>query len=281
VGFSETHRFGKSTPPGLFNANEGEPHGDARSARVPASLPDVPDVRADFADYAVSATRLDDKIGQVFDALKRNGLWGDTLVIATTDHGLAFPGMKCTCRDAGLGVMLILRGPGVEGGRASDALVSQIDLFPTLCDLLGIAPPAWLQGRSLMPVLRGESEGVNDAIFGEVTYHGAYDPQRAVRTTRWKYIRGWHETPRPLLMNCDDGLSRRWMAEHGGAEQFLDAEALYDLTFDSNETHNLAADPAHAAMRDEMRARLETWLRDTNDPLLNGPVPPSQPPSAA
>src|SRR5207247_1678035 len=99
-------------------------------------------------------------------------------------------GMKCHLTDRGIGVMLILRGPGVfSGGKVCDAMVSQIDLFPTLCDLLEIEKPAWLQGRSLLPLLHGEAEEVNDEIFAEVTYHAAYEPQRCVRTRRWKYIR--------------------------------------------------------------------------------------------
>ena len=87
----------------------------------------------------------------MLDALERNGLAANTLVICTTDHGIAFPRMKCKLTD-GWGVLLILRGPGrVAGGQVCDAMVSQIDLFPTICDLLEIAPPAWLQGRPCSP----------------------------------------------------------------------------------------------------------------------------------
>ena len=80
--------------------------------------------------------------------------------------------MKCHLTDHGMGVMLILRGPGgFAGGRVVDALVSQIDLFPTICELVGAAPPEWLEGRSLMPLARGEAEEINDEVFGEVNYH--------------------------------------------------------------------------------------------------------------
>ena len=72
----------------------------------------------------------------------------NTLVIYTTDHGLAFPDMKCNLTDHGIGVALIMDGPvPFSGGRVIDSMVSHIDIFPTLCDLLEIERPAWLQGR--------------------------------------------------------------------------------------------------------------------------------------
>ena len=73
-------------------------------------------------------------IGLVLEALERNGLAENTLIICTTDHGIAFPGMKCHLTDRGIGVLLILRGPQIPTGKVCDALVSQIDIFPTLCE---------------------------------------------------------------------------------------------------------------------------------------------------
>src|SRR5262249_35133417 len=80
------------------------------------------------------------------------------LVICTTDHGIAFPGMKCNLTDHGTGVLLILRGPGLPAGAVVDAMVTHLDVFPTVCDLTGVARPDWLQGASLLPLLRGEAE---------------------------------------------------------------------------------------------------------------------------
>ncbi len=87
----------------------------------------------------------------MLDALDANGLSENTLVICTTDHGIAFPRMKGNLTDHGIGVMLIMRGPGgFTGGKVYDALVSHIDLYPTICDLLEIEHPSWLQGTSLL-----------------------------------------------------------------------------------------------------------------------------------
>ena len=212
-------------------------------------------------------------------ALDEQDLADDTLVILTTDHGLPFPGGKSTLSDRGLGVMLIMRGPGgFHGGRVTDALVSQIDLFPTICALIGIDRPEHVQGRSLLPVMRRERREVNDAVFGEITYHAAYDPQRAVRTRRHKYIRRWGERDLPVLPNIDDSPSKDLLLQYGLAETPRPREELYDLVFDPNETRNLAAGPGHADVLAELRERLDTWMETTGDPLLDGPVPP--PPGA-
>jgi N-sulfoglucosamine sulfohydrolase len=264
VGFAETHRV--FLKPG--------PAEDPRYCSPPAPLPDTPRTREDMAAFKASARSLDRAVGAVLDALKPNDLAEDTLVVCTTDHGLAFPGMKCTLTDHGIGVMLMIRGPGgFTGGHVSDALVSHIDLFPTICELLEIDPPEWLQGNSLMPLIRGETAQINDEIFAEVTYHAAYEPQRAVRTGRWKYIRRFEDRSSPVLPNCDDGPSKDLWLEHGWRARRPDLEALYDLIFDPNESHNLAAESAFAQVLDEMRGRLDRWMDDTNDPLLRGPVP--------
>jgi arylsulfatase A-like enzyme len=263
VGFFETHRE--------FPA---EPEDSPNYGLPPAPLPDTPAIREDMARFKASAHLLDQKIGMVLDALARNDLAENTLVICTTDHGLAFPGMKCNLTDHGIGVMLIMRGPGgFTGGQVCDAMVSHVDLFPTICELLEIERPDWLQGNSLMPLMRGEAEEINEEIFAEVNYHAAYEPQRAVRTRRWKYIRRYDDRPGPVLPNCDDGLSKDLWLQYGWRERTTAAEQLYDLIFDPHEVHNLAGNPAMAEVLATMRNRLDRWMQATDDPLLYGPVP--------
>ena len=270
VGFSETHRFGAH-----FNKQNGEvvPRGDGKYASVPPHLPDNEITRADFADYAEAAKVLDAKYGQILEALERNGLAENTLIICTTDHGIAFPGMKCHLTDRGIGVLLILRGPKIPTGKVCDALVSQIDIFPTLCDMLGIEKPNWLQGQSLLPVINGEAQAVNDAIFAEVTYHAAYEPQRCVRTPRWKYIRRFDERGKIALPNCDDSPTKMWLLERGYADRAVAEEQLYDLWFDPQEMNNLAGKREAANALADMRWCLDNWMEATDDPLLRGPVP--------
>ena len=263
VGFFETHR----------NYFEPSSVRDTLYSSPPAHLPDVPETRQDMAAFKASARSLDQGVGAVLNGLMAGGLADNTIVICTTDHGLALPGAKCTLTDRGLGVMLIVRGPGgFAGGKVNDALVSQIDLYPTLVDLAGLDRPDFLQGESLMPLVRGEGDSVRDAVFGEITFHAAYEPQRAVRTERHKYIRRFVDGP-PVLANTDDSTTKDLMIDLGWADRPVDSEQLYDLRLDPNEARNLAADPAYAGLRDQLAARLDEWMADTADPLRDGPVP--------
>jgi N-sulfoglucosamine sulfohydrolase len=245
----------------------------------PANLPDTPETRADMAAFKASARSLDQGIGAVLNGLHQAGLQDNTLIICTTDHGLAFPNAKATLYDRGIGVMLIMRGPGgFLGGRVFDGLVSHLDIYPTLCELAGIEEPPFLQGTSLLPLVRGEVASVNDAVFAEMTYHAAYQPLRAIRTERFKYIRRFDDYDRPVLANCDDSASKKILMEAGWADQQVPEEQLYDLRFDPNELNDLSADPGRQSTLAELRERLLEWMRATEDPLLDGPVP--EPPGA-
>jgi N-sulfoglucosamine sulfohydrolase len=269
VGFQETHRVFPTPGPG----------DDQRFCVPPSPIPDTPKTREDIAAFHTCVRTLDQAMGDVLHALDAAGLASNTLVILTTDHGIAFPEMKCDLTHHGCGVMLMMRGPGgFSGGKISDALVSQIDLFPTLCELLEITPPAWLQGRSLMPLIRGAKTEINDEIYTEVNYHAAYEPKRSVRTKRWSYMRNYDERRRPVLPNCDDGPSKDVWLEFGWRNRVIPPEQLYDLIFDPEERRNLAQDPALSAILINMRGRLDAWMKRTNDPLLKGPV--AAPPGA-
>lgn len=111
IGLFETHRTEKQGDRHQWHNGEASPIGDPRYLRPPAILPDNPGTRLDFADFCQSVERLDDAWGQVLDTLDQTGLADNTIVIITTDHGIAFPGMKCTLTDHGTGVLLMMRGP--------------------------------------------------------------------------------------------------------------------------------------------------------------------------
>jgi N-sulfoglucosamine sulfohydrolase len=263
VGFFETHR---DYPSPTDNPDYIQP---------PAIIPDTPETRRDMAGFHASARALDKGVGAVLDALESSGLASNTLVISTTDHGIAFPEMKCDLRDTGTAISLILRGGEVfSGGKVCNAMLSNLDMYPTICDFIGVPRPAWLEGKSFLPILKGEQSEVNDELFSEVTYHAAYEPKRSVRTHRWKYIRRFDGRTTAVLPNCDDGSSKSyWLSKGWKAEPLVESEELYDLVFDPMEHNNLADQPrAHDALS-EMRGRLDAWMQRTDDPILRGPVP--------
>ena len=263
VGFQLPHVPFRPADPARFPAGRMQP---------PPVLPDTPRTRQDWADYAASVAVTDQCVGQILAALADGGHADETLVILTTDHGLPLPHMKCNLTHHGTGVTLIMRGPEVPPGHVTDALVSHLDVFPTICDYLGVAAPETQRGTSLRPLMEGTVEAIRADTFAEVTYHAAYQPMRAVRTTRWNYIRSFEEDRRLPLANIDDTRSKRELMEHGLLLQTTEKEALYDLLYDPQERQNRAADPAYQTIKAEMAERLERWMAATDDPIRHGDI---------
>ena len=219
VGFFETHRVYRK--PG--------PKEDPRFCLPPAPIPDTEETRADIAAFKASARVMDEGVGLVLKALETAGLADNTLVISTTDHGIAFPAMKCNLTDHGMGVSPIMRGPVcLRAGRFAP-VISQIDLFPTLCDLISIEHPAWLQGKLLLPLMSGAAVEIHDEVFSEVNYHAAYEPKRAVRTKRWKYIRRFDHRIHPTCPIATTGRASRYGSATGWRDRLVDAEQMFDL----------------------------------------------------
>jgi len=269
VGFFETHRD-FAAPTSVR---------DSLYSLPPASLPDTVETRSDMAAFKESVRSLDQGIGALLNGLHASGLADRTLVICTTDHGMAFPKAKATLLDEGIGVMFLMRGPGgFSGGRVIDSMVSHLDVYPTVCEVAGIRAPDFLQGKSLMPLVCGGVAPLHEELFSEVTYHAAYEPQRAVRTNRWKYIRRFDGRRRPVLANCDDSATKSLLIQMGWGQQVLPREQLFDLYLDPMEECSLAGDPSSADVLVVMRSRLDRWMEETDDPIRLGPIPP--PPGA-
>ena len=140
------------------------------------------DVKRERAVYYALVENLDAQVGRIVQALEERGMLERTLIIFTSDHGLALGSHglmgKQNQYEHTANVPLILAGPGIPAGRRIAAQCALRDLFPTVCDMSALPIPASVQGRSLMPVLNGEKEEVHDAIFGYFT-----DTQRMIRTT--------------------------------------------------------------------------------------------------
>ena len=162
------------------------PH-DPTKLSVPPSLYDTPATRKELALYYDAIWRLDCSVGRLLAELDARGLRDDTLVLLTSDNGQPFPFAKTTLYECGINLPFIARWPrALAAGGVSDALVSLIDILPTALDAFEIDAAGTLDGRSLLPLLRGETRGVRDAIVGQHTAGrvGAPTPSRSLRTAR-------------------------------------------------------------------------------------------------
>ncbi|KAJ5791873.1 uncharacterized protein N7518_008884 [Penicillium psychrosexuale] len=289
IGFHDPHR--DRTRGGFGNDQEYDSRikkGSYNSdlVEIPPFINDSPGVRFELAEYYNSIHRLDQGIGFVLNALKEAGLAESTLVIFISDNGPPFINSKTTLFDAGVRLPLIIKHPNVQPAVNSD-MVSYVDILPTVLDYVGhpgVEDPAKKRlGRSLLPLL-GTNAKISEwnQVFGSHTFHEVtnYWPTRFIRDRRYKYHRNlawrldfpfaadiygslsWEDT-----RNSSD--SEIMIGERKLKDYFFRApEELYDLENDPNEVINLAKDPEHATVLDDLRTRLETWQRRTEDPWL-------------
>jgi arylsulfatase A-like enzyme len=254
INFEETHR--------PYPALAVRP----QDVTVPGYLPAGPEAVQEMAEVEATIATMDAAFGRLLDALERSGRAEGAFVVFTTDHGLAMPRAKCTLYDPGIEVAMLARWPGggVSGGRSEDGLVSNIDVLPTVLEACGLPVPTSVEGRSLF--------APRDAIFAEKTFHSYYDPMRCVRTTTHKFIRNFETAFRVEVPgDVQRGPIFRAHSELYSADR-PDTVELYDLREDPLEQHNLAGTPAVEAIQRDLTERLWTWMRETQDPLLDGPV---------
>lgn len=291
VAYSDPHRA-----PVNFGNDHAWPrvepvHYNPATLPVPSHLPDIPAVRADLAQYYESISRLDSGVGMVLQALQRQGHAEDTLVIFLSDNGRPFPGAKTNMYDPGLHLPLIIHAPGTSGGVVSDAMVSWVDITPTILDWAGVSGPAsyTLPGRSLLPILGQRSVQGWDSIFASHEFHeiNQYYPMRAIRTRTHSYIvnLAW-QLPYPIAGDVADSESWKAIAANPAIKlgqrtqaAYLQRpfEELYDLRSDPNEINNRIDDPAYASVRDALRQQLVTVRTQTHDPWLAGQTSAHQP----
>jgi len=258
---------------GLLNTHRSFPDVADESAAnyvlPPAPLADRHIHRKDMAAYIASTGVVDQCLGQLLSALRDSGLDDHTMLIFTTDHGLAFPLMKCNLTDSGIGVSLIIRYPQHRArGQVIDALVSQLDVFPTICEWLHLDRPRWLEGHSLLPLMEGICNQIRHEIFAEVNTHIDLEPMRCVRTDRFKLIAAGDQALQRSEANMDSGFSKESLIAQGFLHQSREPLALYDLFFDPLETNNVIHDPRYASIASDLKNRLQTWMIDTEDPYL-------------
>lgn len=282
VGFFEAHRLetdGVDEAEGdvLYDYGDRYDADDPDEIEVPGYLPDESGVREDLAGLRGMVYAIDDAVGTVLDTLESVGLEEETLVLFTTEHGIAFPRAKGTCYDPGIEAALLARYPPlIEGGTVYDELVSNVDVLPTIMELATDEPFEDVAGYSLVPLLDDEQTyAPREHVFAEITWHGEYTPTRAVRTEGFKYVRNFWHNPRVFLPN-DVYASRAGREVRGRYERPSRVyEELYDLEADPHEQDNLADEEDYEQVRAKLQSTLATWMHETDDPLLDGPVPPA------
>ena len=255
---------------------------DLGSVRVPPFLPDTPACRAELAEYYQSVARFDQGVGRLVEALRQTGQYDDTVLVLLSDNGIPFPGAKTTLYEPGMHLPLIVRMPQARRrGLTNAALVSWVDVTPTLLDFAGALPAeARYHGRSFRAILEQEQPAGWDAVFGSHTFHEVtmYYPMRAVRTRQFKLILNLAH-PLSFPFASDLYSSATWQhtltsaAEWYGQRRVRDylqrpQWELYDLSTDPDEIHNLAADPAHQSVLRELQARLRRFQGETKDPWI-------------
>ena len=255
INFDETHR---PYPPA------GE---TPRRLVVPGYLPDGPESVEEMTAVEQTIATMDRSVGRILTALDKAGRADVSLVVFTTDHGLAMPRAKCTLYDPGLEVALLIRWPagGIGRGTTNSELVSNVDVLPALLESSGVPVPVGIQGQSLFGQAR-------EQVFAEKTFHSYYDPMRCIRTDRHKYIRNF-EAAFEVEVPADIQLGPIFRANPGrySADRPSIVE-LYDLQADPLEQRNLAGGKEAAGVERELSDRLWRWMRETGDPLLNGPI---------
>lgn len=245
---------------------------DERYIVPPYPITNNEENRHDHAQYMTTAHYADENIKMIVDALKRNNLYENSIIIFTTDHGLALPFNKCNLTDTGIGVSLIMKVPNTDSnGKVVDSLVSQIDVFPTLCELLKLNKPDYLEGKSFAEAFADNKAFLDEYIFAEVNFHTSYEPVRCVRTKRYKYIKYYDETWNKVnLSNMDESVPKDFLMNNGLKEKVKYREGLFDLYYDPTERNNLADDIKYKEILKNLRKVLLEKQIKTDDPILKG-----------
>ncbi|WP_417739464.1 sulfatase-like hydrolase/transferase [Rosistilla oblonga] len=266
---------------------------------IPPKIFDTPEARVEMTRYVEAAEDIDRRVGQTRELIAEYLDVNNTLAVYTSDHGMPWPFAKWSLYETGIRTPLIAVWPGkIKPASSTDAMVSWIDLIPTLIDLAGGTSPSGIDGRSFAKVLFGETDKHRDAIFA--THKGDKEknvyPIRSVRVGKWKYIRNLHpefaytthtdvwakETPRDPKHWAHAG--HHWQSyldaaktDPSAAAFLLDyhsnpAEELYELASDPFEKNNLASSSEQAGKLAELRELLDNRMREVaDDRSLSGP----------
>ena len=262
-----------------YSKNTLNPPHRADDVVVPRHLPDTPAVREDLRMYYDEIGRLDKYVGRVMAKLKEQGVEEDTMVLFISDNGRPFPRDKTTLYDGGIRTPWIVRWPkSVKPNRTTNALVSAVDIAPTICQLAGVKlENLGFEGQSFVNVLADPTRSHRQFAFAEDHWHDYEDHGRCIVDGRFKLIRNDY-FDLPSTPSADAGRSLTWqnmldLYREGKLKPeqqtcFLAPRPkweFYDLQRDPDELNNLIDDPAYALPRKKMMAALGSWSQETDD----------------
>jgi len=259
-----------STPSKLYSPDE---------VIVPTYLPDLPEVREELSHYYNSVRRLDDTVGRVLEALEKSGFADNTLVMFLTDNGSAFPFAKANTYLASTRTPLLVRWPGVTkaGSLDHDHCVANVDFFATFMEATGLPQPANLDGRSLVPLFKGDKQDGHDFVFTQIDYTigGPPKPMRCIQDKKFGYIFNAFSDGKFAYKNNNEGLTFKAMQVKGKTDPEIQArvemfrhrvpQEFYDLQADPGCIRNLIDSPEHAKLVAQYQTRLRKWMVETND----------------
>lgn len=258
---------------GFFNTHRPYQHDKAWEGPLPPGLKDSAASRIDFHGYAQSLQLLDQAIGVVLGGLEKSVCRENTIVVLTTDHGPAYPGMKCTPTTEGTGVALMIRPVLPPKKQSCDALVSLLDVYPTLCEWTSLQPTAPLAGRSLIPLMENQLSEIHDNILISINYHVSADFCRALRTKDYLLVKYFPPKPEvPALANIDDGPLRQSLLESEELYQRREQTILYRIAA-NGVLHKMKPADTQEGLLNELHQDLLQRMKDSNDPLLQGSPP--------
>jgi N-sulfoglucosamine sulfohydrolase len=254
-----------------------------KEVSVPEFLAELPEVHKEIAEYYTSVYRADESAGAILEALEESGFADNTIVMFLSDNGIAVPFAKANCYLNSTKTPWIVSWPGtVKPGTSDDThLVSGIDYMPTILEALGLDPVEDMDGRSFLPLLRGDPQAGREHAFTEFHYTFARRcfPMRAVQGRRFGYIVNfWAERTPPMRMDSTSGLSFNAMKQAGNTDPEVAArvtlfehrvlEEFFDFEKDPHGLHNLIANPEYQDEIKKMRALLRAEMQRSQDPAL-------------
>lgn len=250
---------------------------------IPERWVDTPDTRRLWENYLGEVTEVDATVGNIDRIARQHFQTDDFLFIYTSDHGNAWPFGKWNLYDWGTRVGFHAKWPGkISANTRTDAMISWIDLFPTFLDLAGAQPPDNIDGQSFAKVLTGQTQTHRELIYTSHSGDGKMNiyPIRAVRDSRFKYIRNlhpeaWHTTHTDMQRRPTHGsFFTEWETAaktDAHAKTVLEkfhrrpAVEFYDIIADPAETENLATDPGYATDVARMGTLLDRWMEECDD----------------